>query len=352
MREEIMFITGSMGRGGAERVISILSKHYIEMGFDVSIVMLLHSISSGYKLDSNINIIDLSNDSRRAVFDIPRLILRVRKEIQCRKPKTVICFMAQNILITGLACIGLKQKLIVSERVDPASVQRNFIFKILLNIIYSTCTKTVFQTIRAKNYFPPKVQNNSVIIQNPISVACIAKTKKDPIIVTAGRLKEQKNHKLLIRAFANIIKRYPEYKLNIYGEGPLQNELELLIQELNLENKVRLMGSSAELHNDISNAEMFVLSSDYEGLSNVLMEALMMGLPTISTDCAGSDEVIRDNFNGILIPVRDQKSLEKAIIKIIENKSFAATISKNARDDALKNFAVDKVIYKWDHEIL
>lgn len=352
MSEEIMFITGSMGRGGAERVISILSKHYIDMGFNVSILMLLHSDTSGYKLDSNINIIDISNDSRSVIFDMPRLIVRVRSEIQRRKPKTVVCFMAQNILITGIACFGLKQKLVVSERIDPASVKRNFVYKALLNKIYGTCTKTIFQTNRAQNYFPKRVQDNSVIIPNPINIACTAKSGKKPIIVTAGRLTEQKNHKLLIRAYANIVKIYPDYELNIYGEGPLKSELEELIQRMNLEGKAKLMGSSSQLHNDMSNAEMFVLSSDFEGLSNVLMESLMMGFPTISTDCAGSDEVIKEGFNGILIPVGNQERLEKAIIRIIEDKDFASELSSNARNDAMGKYRVDKVIYKWDHEIL
>ncbi len=351
MNKEIMFVTGSMGRGGAERVISILSNYYVDKGFNVSILMLLHSNTSGYELNPKVKILDISNESRKAVIDMPRLILCTRKLISRRKPDAVVCFMAQNILITGLACLGLNQKLIVSERSDPTSLNRNPIYKFLLNWIYATCTKTIFQTKRARNYFPQKVQKNSVIIPNPIKVTCVAKGEKKNRIVTAGRLTNQKNHRLLIKAFSDVLKKYPDFELNIYGEGPKRGEIECLIKELGLDKKVKLMGSSAHLHSDIADALMFVLSSDYEGLSNALLESLMMGLSTISTDCAGSDEVIKDGYNGILVPVGNQEELKKAIVRLIEDKELANTISSNGRKDALEKYTLEHVIAKWNKEI-
>lgn len=351
LRKRILFVTGSMGRGGAERVISLLSDYYVNKGYKVDILLLLHSNASGYRLNPNVGIIDISNDTRKALLDIPRLIIVTRKILRKVNPDTIVCFMAQNILITGLANLGLHYKLIVSERIDPAAVKRNFLFKLILNRIYATCDKTIFQTKRARSYFPKKVQANSVIIPNPVSVECFAKDTPVPKIVTAGRLTEQKNQALLINAFFNIVKVHPEFELYIYGVGPQKEALESLINNLGLNETVRLMGNSDHLHKDISDASLFVLPSNFEGLSNVLLESMMMGIPTISTDCAGSDEVIVDGYNGLLVPVGNQEKLETAIINVIEDRSLARNLSKNGKKDVLKNYSINNIIAEWNKVI-
>ena len=120
-------------------------------------------------------------------------------------------------------------------------------------------------------------------------------------------------------------------KLYIYGEGSCRQEIESLISELNLVDHVYLPGKSNHVHEDISNASFFVLSSDYEGLSNALLEAMYMGLPCISTDCAGSDEYIINGENGLLIPVGDLESLQQAMLRFIEDKDLRVKCGRNAK---------------------
>jgi len=343
--KQIFFVTGAMGRGGAERVISLLSHHYVQLGWHVSIVMLLHN-KVEYALDPEVEILDFSNDKVKALLDMPRLIGKLRELVKTRKPNAVVAFMAQNCLIAGLACRGLKTRLIQSERIDPSAVGRGKFYQAVLNDVYAKGTVTVLQTVRAKNYFPKKVQDNAVIIPNPIAVKTAAADQRKHRIVTAGRLTHQKNHKMLISAFAKIHKTYPEYTLDIYGEGPLQETLQQHINEHGLESVVVLRGNVPNIHEQIADAEIFALPSNFEGLSNALLEAMMMGIACISTDCAGSDEVIRSGENGILIPVGDQNAMECALEQLIANPAFAAKLGQTAKEDS-KQYTVDSVMAQW-----
>ena len=347
--KKIAFITGAMGRGGAERVISILSEHYAIKGWAVSILLLLHSVTA-YPIHPEINIIDLSDDSVSPIKNIPRLVRRLRSYIQNEQPDVLVSFMAQNALVAGMACVGQKTRLVVSERIDPAMVKRGYIYKFALNAVYAHCSCAVMQTDRAKNYFPQKVQRNSVIIPNPIRVAKYTDENKRQKIVTAGRLEQQKNQTMLIEAFACIHKKHPGYALEIFGDGPLKNELQELIDRLDLTACATLKGNVSDIHEQIADVELFVLPSNFEGLSNALLEAMMMGLPCVSTDCAGSDEVITDGENGLLIPVGDTAALAVAIERIITNKALAEKLGQNARKSA-EQFKIENIIGQWEKVI-
>lgn len=343
--KKIVFLTGSMARGGAERVISILSEKYVNLGWDVSIMMLLHSFVE-YDLPKEVKIIDISNDKRRSLFDIPRLKKEIKKYALKEKPDVMVAFMAQISLIAGMALKKTDIRLITSERNDPEKSGRNIIFKKQLDKIFTSSYKTVMQTERVKNYFPDSVQKNSIIIPNPIRVMCEAKDDRRKRIVTVGRLSSQKNQKMLIDAFSNIHKKYPDYILDIYGKGKLEGELNEKIKELGLENNVFLKGSSSKIHEDIADAEIFALPSDYEGLSNALLEAMMMGLACVSTNCAGSDEAITDGENGLLVEVGNAKQMEKALERLISDEELRIRLGENAKESA-KYYYVDNVIDMW-----
>ena len=270
----------------------------------------------------------------------------VRAYIKKEKPDVVVSFMAQNTVISAIACKGTRVRYIASERIDPACVKRNFLYRKLIDIIYQKSDAVIFQTERAKNYFNKKIQNNSVIIGNPISVACEASENPAKKIVAVGRLTYQKNHKMLINAFKNALKLHPEYVLEIYGEGVERENLSTQIKNLRLDNKVFLCGNQSNIHEKIKDAQMFVLSSDFEGLSNALLEAMMMGLACVSTDCAGSDEVIESRENGILIPVGDEEKLTDAIIELMENDELRQKIADNAKTSTEK-FKAENIISQW-----
>ena len=342
--KKIMFVTGSLIRGGAERVASILANDYARRGWKVRIVMVLHSFI-GYDIDPSIEIIDISNDKRPISLYLPFLVGKLRGEIKSFKPDSVVSMMWNVCLVSGLASIGLKSRFITSERIDPNNSDWSRPVAKIMESIYAHSDCCVLQTKRAYDYFPKKVQKKSVIIPNPIEAKAYAEYGEKRI-VTCGRLTKQKNHKMLIDAFASVSGSFPEWKMDIYGEGPLEEELRTRIKEKELEERIQMKGNVSDLHDKIKSAEIFVLSSDYEGLSNALMEAMMMGLPCISTDCAGSDEIISDGENGLLVPVGDKESLEKAMARLMDDREFAHALGKRAKETA-KQYESSAVIKRW-----
>ncbi len=347
-QKKIVMILGSMNRGGAERVISILSHDYAEKGWNVELVLLLFN-RVDYILHPNVRIIDMTcGEGYSRMKRIPRWLYGIRKYIRKNKPDIVLAFAARINLLTQIACIGLKQRIFISERNDPNCDGRSKLINIATNIFYPKAAGCIFQTERASGYFP-KLKNKK-IIANPIMVAEFASVNKLCRIVTVGRLTAQKNQKMLIRAFSKISDKYPMHTLDIYGDGELLEELKKCARENFVANKVLFHGNVIDVHKQIANAELFVLSSDYEGLSNALLEAMMMGLPCISTNCAGSDEYIRDGENGILIPVGDEKALIIALDKMLSDDKLRIRCAEQAKKDSVI-FSEKIILQKW-HELM
>ena len=191
---------------------------------------------------------------------------------------------------------GSKAKIIVSERNDPRNFQGKTITKLVSRYLMSKADGFVFQTNDACDFYK-KYKDRSVVIPNPVAdvpviLERLPNEQRDKVIVTAGRLVPQKNHEMLIKAFGKIAYRFPEYKLIIYGEGELKEKLQLLSRDLSMGDRVVFPGSVNDLHEKIKNAELFVLSSDFEGMPNALMEAMAMGITCISTDyCGGPRDI-------------------------------------------------------------
>lgn len=350
--KKIVFFVSSMGKGGAERVVSILANSYINMGWEVDICMLLHNIIS-YDINKKVNIINLSYE--KSSFIKNRLIglVLLRNYVKNNPADIYVPFLAKISVLFMMATFGLNlsdKRIISSERIDPYSVKYSKILRILVHMAFLKSDNIVFQTKKAKSFYSKKIQDKGIIIGNPINLSIEAKENRHSIIITAGRLVPQKNQKMLIRAFARVSKEYPEYQLHIYGEGKLRQDLEKEIKDLKMSDKIYLKGESDNYLEKLSLAEIFVLSSDYEGLSNALLEALLMGIPTISTNCAGAEEIIENYENGILVEKGNQKELEKKLRELISNKNLQQKLSNNAKK-LRNNFLVQNVISKWNNII-
>ena len=196
------------------------------------------------------------------------------------------------------------------------------------------------------------------ILPNPVSVECERKKKTRKRIVAVGRLALQKNHAMLIRAFRRFRQTHPEYTLSIYGSGgegainPFNQEkpLRRLVAELELQESVFFEGSSTRVHYEIADAEFFVLSSDYEGLSNALLEAMTMGFPCVSTDCEGSTDVIENGVNGLLVPRGDEDALLDAMLTLAEKEEYRESLGRQAKKTA-ERFKRERVAQEWAETI-
>ena len=211
----------------------------------------------------------------------------------------------------------------------------------------------VFQTKDAKEWFPKKLQKKSTIIYNAVKADFFEIQRKpiDGLVVTCGRLEEQKNHKMLIRAFKNVVEKYPNTKLHIYGEGSLQEQLQKLIDDLGLKNSIILKGITSDVSSILKEADIFVLPSLYEGMPNALMEAMAVGVPSIATDCpCGGSKMLLEDENGVLVKNDDEYELSKAIELLLIDKSKKIQLSKNAKKEA-NNFKADDIYIKWNEYI-
>lgn len=343
--KKITFFIGSLGRGGAERVISILANHYCKKGWNVDIALLLNT-KVGYELEDKIRIVDLT-ECGSYVKAMPKWLIKIRRYIKSEHPDRIVSFVGRINLLVLTAKIGLNVKTIVSERNDPKHDGRGKAISFYTNLIYKKADAIVYQTEYEKSCFSKSLDEKGYIIPNPVSVNTYRKNITKYRVVTAGRLLPQKNHSLLIDAVAKLKDEYPNISLYIFGDGALKAELEDKVKSLNLSQNIFLPGNVVELHEKIADAHVFVMSSEYEGLSNALIEAMMIGLPCITTDYPGADELIQDGVNGLIVSRGNIDEMALAIKRIISDETICESL-RNGAKEASRKYDTDLVLRQWD----
>jgi glycosyltransferase involved in cell wall biosynthesis len=172
-----------------------------------------------------------------------------------------------------------------------------------------------------------------------------------PIVIAAGRLTSQKGFDMLIPAFAKVVERQPGWTLRIYGDGPQRKSLERLIMEHRLSNNVLLMGPVQRLDLEMAQGSLYVLSSRFEGLPMVMIEAMSLGLPVVSFDCpTGPAEVIEDGRSGVLVPDGDVGALADAMLAVVEDADYRRALAAGAAERA-KDYALDSIGARWEELI-
>ncbi|MGN8762682.1 glycosyltransferase family 4 protein [Oribacterium sp. HCP3S3_B9] len=332
-----LFVASGMRFGGAERVMSILANEWYSRGEKVRFFLTGTPAESSYPLSKGINIVSSFEAAQQARFEQTVHIREIRKECLDWKPDVVISFYNDICALTAIAIMGLNIPLIYSERNDPNKVNQRPVDKIYRKIVEHKADKFVFQTEGAKKCYPDKVQRKSCVILNPMDTTSFPThdfSNEEKTIVSVGRLENQKNQALMIDAFSMIKDQIPDFRLIIYGEGKLRNNLEDRIQQKGLQGRVFLPGAKTGIQDYIKNSALFVLSSDYEGIPNALIEAMAIGLPCVSTDCSpgGARELIKDEKNGLLVPCNDAEELASAMIKMIQDRELAKRCGENAHE--------------------
>lgn len=330
---KIVFLSYLHGFGGAEKQNVMLANAMANQGHDVTLISICAE-NNCYQLDENVKYHFLP-DRKSNVLRIITRYRDVKKKLIETKPDVTINFWFQSAYLTALMKKSITGKIIYSERGDPGDKEYNGILGWIRRLTLPRIDGFVFQSKGAQGYFNKFVQARSTVIPNPVFVKREdfpeVKTRKKKI-VTVGRLHPQKNQKLLITAFSLIADHIPEYTLEIYGEGELKDELQKQINELHLTDKVFLKGTSKKIHELIYDASLFVLSSDYEGIPNTLLEAMALGIPCISTDCrpGGAREVITSEKNGYIVPINDEVKLADKILQVLVNIQQAQAIANEA----------------------
>lgn len=336
-KQKIVFVIPSLGSGGAERVVSTLASELSKRDYETAVMMIAND-HLNYPLSDKVERIHLNCEQRHNGQNVlKRTIGRVR-DIRAAIKKSgadvVISFMSDTNIDVCFAAWSLKVPVIVSERNDPAIDPASRAKQWMRKLAYCRADGFVFQTPDAQAYFNKKIQKKSCIILNPLTslIPEVYEGQREKRIVAVGRLNKQKNFPLLIGAFAEFVKKEPEYILEIYGEGSLENDIRKNIEQKCLQEQVILKGFCKDVHEKIRSAAFFVMTSDFEGMPNALIEAMALGLPCISTDCpcGGPRMLIQPGENGLLFPVRNEEALLEAMHKMVSDPEAAAAMGKNA----------------------
>lgn len=349
---KILFYINLIDFGGAERVVVNLANEFSKRDHEV-VVVTSYCKEQEYELNDKVKRLSLEEKQLKESFIKKNLTrtLRLRRICKKERPDIVVSFMAQANFRAIMATRFLKIKTLISVRNDPDKEYPNGIYRFTAKFLYPLASGCVFQTEDAKNWFPHSIQRKSKIILNPVNDNFYQVNYKGERknIVTVGSLSSRKNQQLLIKAFSLIAQEFPKESLIIYGNGPEKEKLMELTKSLNIEERVFFMGESSEIHEKIKNAKVFVLSSNYEGLPNVVMEAMALGLPVISTDCpcGGPRMLIENEKSGILVDTNDVEALVEKLRIILKNPSFAEVLGENGRKTA-EGFNQEKIYKSWE----
>ena len=350
----IALIITALGPGGAERVMTSMANHWIREGHYVSILTYEQpAADSYYDLDQRIKVIrldleDYPSSTMQGIWQTGRRILALRRALRELHPNIAIAFLTRVNIATVLAATGQRVPVIVSERNHPDRQHLNWFWRWLRDRTYRKAASIVCQTDGARACYPPSLQEGAKVIANPLRPIRRAKAplaKRE--LVAVGRLTKQKGFDLLLRAFADITDDHPSWTLTIWGEGTERPKLEFLCKKLGLADNVRLPGVTAGHGDWVDQAGLFVLSSRYEGLPNVLLEAMAAGLPVVAFDCPlGPADLIDHGQNGILVPPEDVPTLAKSLAALMSDETERARLARNA-EGITKNYQLETIMAKW-----
>ncbi|MBQ9135755.1 MAG: glycosyltransferase [Lachnospiraceae bacterium] len=360
MEKKIAFYCSSLTKGGAERVFVNLAEYFNKKGYKVYIVT-QYRHDDEYIISDDITrvISDLTPEEtgKGRIKNFARRFAKLRRIFKEIRPDIVFACNGKNNLMVMATNTFLKNKVVISVVADPKMEYPTKLMRFLSKTYFACADGIVLQTNEAKTFFPKRIQKKSVILPNSLNLKFLKpryEGKRKSEIVAVGRLDDNKNHAMLIRAFAKLAEEFSDYTVTVYGEGESRVELEKLITQLGMEQRVFLPGRADAIEEKIYQSSLFVMTSDTEGMPNALLEAMSLGLPVISTDCpcGGPRELIRHGENGYLIPVRDEEALYEQLryclshdIEMNEVGKCAAKIQETMNPDSV-NEAWEKYFNK------
>lgn len=326
---KIVFVVPDMIGGGTERIVSLLANEYVKRGIEVA-VLIFAGDKVEYPLDERVEIVIVGGPSKGNLAVRLKRIWFMRRYYRENRNCIIFAFSAMGTVFSGISTIGQKHFMLVSERSDPSEYE----YRWIRDFFYRRADRIVLQTDDVLELFDRKIRQKAVVIPNPIdpTLPPVYEGKRKKKIATAARLEPSKDHKTLINAFYDFQKQFPDYTLEIYGRGSLENELKDMVKSMGIDGKVNFHGFCKCVREEIRDNAMYVLSSKYEGISNALIETMSMGMPVVATDCpvGGSRMCIKDHKNGIMVPVEDVKAMTKAMIELAADEEFSRKIAKNA----------------------
>ena len=348
--KKIVIIVHGLSGGGAERVATILASYLVENHCEVLYICAYSTPEEDnkakYPLDPRVKVKYIHKTKIPAIRFFSRSI-QIRRAVSDFSPDWVVALICYEAVLTAFS----KFPVVYSLRNDPARRMSQGLRSRLIDIMFVQAKKVVFQSKSAQDYFNEKIKKKSVVIANPIDTKTLplwTDYEHEKVFLTASRLQGQKNIPMLVEAFSMVHKEHPDYKLEIYGQGTLEHEIAAKIKSLQAEDYIFLKGFSSDIHTAMAKSSGFLLSSNHEGLSNSMLEALCIGVPCVCTDCppGSAREYITSGENGFLTKVGDAQDMKDRICELIENPALSADFAQRNLETRRK-LDVEVICKEW-----
>lgn len=352
-QKKIIMVISLLNYGGASKMFVHLANYLVSKNYDVTIYTYLGKKSIN-TIKKEVKVISSIEKTSNLLLRKITPVINIRKILKEEKPDIIISFLTNSNFYSCLAKLGLNIPLIISERSDPYN--ENSVILSIMRFFYIFSSKIIFQTKEARNYFNKILRKKSMVIPNPVTLnenISLSEKEGKYKISFVGRFDiKQKRQDIMIKAFKQVLAVRKDIDLYFYGDGPDLDSIKMLIKREKINDNVFFVGKVDNVLEHIKDSTLFVLTSDYEGIPNSLMEAMSIGLPVISTDCSpgGAKLLIQNNWNGILIPKGDIYALSESIIYLLDNPTIRKEMGYNAKQINIK-FENNKIMKKWEKEI-
>jgi GalNAc-alpha-(1->4)-GalNAc-alpha-(1->3)-diNAcBac-PP-undecaprenol alpha-1,4-N-acetyl-D-galactosaminyltransferase len=357
----LVLVIGSLDCGGAQRALADMANFWTRLNWDVTIATWSGcEIPDFYAIDGHIGRVALSArraPARTSHFAALRHLIarmaRLRRLVADQKPDAVLSFIDVSNVLTILASAALGARVVVCERTDPSlnyTISR--FWKCLRRLTYRWAGAVVAQTGDAARWLDRQCGVRSLVIPNAIRRMPDVGVSRSPTILAVGRLTSEKGIDTVLRAFALICGRFPDWRVVIAGDGPERTALVSLRDQLGLAGRVEFVGQVRDVENRLATAGLVVHASRREGFPNAVLEAMAMGAPVICTDCrSGPSDLIQDRINGRLIAVDDVPGLAGAVTELIENPGLRLRLSSEAVK-VRQSYEQNMIMERWNAVLL
>lgn len=349
---KILFIVRSLGYGGASKQLALTANALTNLGNDV-VLYTYNWKDPEQELDKKIKYLPEQNVQRSSLLEYIHTPLNIRKVVCHESPDVIVAWRTNAGFMSMIASFGIKIPVVFCERTDPY-LESNIQLKIA-KFFCNKCDGGVFQTEQARDFYS-NLKDKSIVIPNPIDIhkeiaelLPIHSRKKE--IAFVGRFSiHQKRQDLMLHAFKKVLTTFPEYKLVFYGDGTGLSEMKKLASKLGIYDNVIFMGSVNGVEKYLSKSRLLVMTSDYEGIPNVIIEAFSCGVPVVTTDCSpgGARVLVDDNQNGFIVPRNDADALSFQICRVLSDEDLSVKFV-NASFEKLKQFTPTKIFPLWNN---
>jgi len=352
----IVVVIPHLGLGGAERVCALLCNCWAERGHSVSAITFeAPGTKPFFGLDKRVR--QHQTDALNSKSSLPariavnaRRLWRLRSTLQALRPDVVVAFMTEASVVTVLGALGLGIPIIVTERNQPDRPGLGMFRRLARRLSYPWASAIIVQTNEIARWAKQRFRLPVYVLPNPVKLSLckdLAPGRNERLVIGAGRLVHQKGFDLLIESFARVAEAHPNWRLVIYGEGPERTRLKGQIERHSLSDRISLAGLFTDVEAALSQADLFVLASRFEGYPNVVIEALSLGCPVIATNCPGATaEILDEGRHGLLIPPENVDALTEALNRMMSDETLRAHYAASG-EGAIAHLEVAKIGHQW-----